>query len=182
MVQFVQTHRGGKALLYEGYKYLRSVTESSTHFGDARGTWANAQQDWLPMKVVQSSRGEHNHPPDLAANQVKAIQLAIWGRQPGKKQLLYLTFMMKHYRYTKWPIIVHVIMQVDFVGSWFNGSWAGGKLIYWELSYLVGGDPWEVWGYEWLACSMGRWLELGNWLFLYFFQNVNCKFRCSHLH
>ena len=24
-------------------------------------------------------------------------------------------------------------VAVDFVGSWFNGSWSGGKLIYWEL-------------------------------------------------
>ena len=45
-----------------------------THFGDARDPEANVQQNWLTTHetTVQSCRGEHNHPPDVTANQVVA--------------------------------------------------------------------------------------------------------------
>ena len=46
MAQFVQSHSGGKALLYEGYKYLKIRDgKECAYFGDARGTRASAQQE-----------------------------------------------------------------------------------------------------------------------------------------
>ena len=71
MAQFIETHRGGKALLYEGYKYLK------IHDGKDHMFWRCEQhRSQCPAKVtthettVQSCREEHNHPPDVAANQV----------------------------------------------------------------------------------------------------------------
>ena len=72
MAQFVQTHRGGKALLHEGYKYLKIRDGKECTF------WrCERHKSQCPARVttnegsVQSSRGEHNHPPDLAANKVE---------------------------------------------------------------------------------------------------------------
>ena len=46
MAQFVQTHSGGKALLYEGYKHLKIHDgKECAHFGDVRGTRAKGQQE-----------------------------------------------------------------------------------------------------------------------------------------
>ena len=95
MGQFVQTHSGGKALLYECYKYERSMMETSEHFGDARGTRANAQQEWLPINLYRERSAfhiSHNHERRCTC------------------------------------LFVHLFMQkltIDFVGSWFNGSWPG---------------------------------------------------------
>ena len=46
MAQFVRTHGEGKGLLYKGYMYpkIRDGKECA-HFGDARGTRADAQQE-----------------------------------------------------------------------------------------------------------------------------------------
>ena len=45
MAQFVQTHSGGKALLYEGYKHLKIHDgKECAHFGDARGTRAKGSK------------------------------------------------------------------------------------------------------------------------------------------
>ena len=57
MAQFVQTHDGGKALLYKGYKYLKIPDgKECAHFGDARGTRANAQQEGPPMNLYRERR------------------------------------------------------------------------------------------------------------------------------
>ena len=73
MAQFVQTHRGGKAMLYEGYKYLKIRDGKENTF------WrCERHRSQCPARAttfegaVQSTRGEHNHPPDRAANQVQA--------------------------------------------------------------------------------------------------------------
>ena len=43
MAQFVQTHGGGKGLLYKGYMYPKIHDgKECAHFGDARGTRASA--------------------------------------------------------------------------------------------------------------------------------------------
>ena len=73
MAQFIETHCGGKALLYESYKYLK-IRDGKDHT-----FWrCERHRSQCPAKVtthettVQSCRGEHNHPPDVAANQVVA--------------------------------------------------------------------------------------------------------------
>ena len=72
MAQFVQTHRGRKALLHEGYKYLKICNGKECTF------WrCERLKRHCPARVtthegnVRSSRGEHNHPPDLATNKVE---------------------------------------------------------------------------------------------------------------
>ena len=72
MAQFVQMHRGGKALLHEGYKYLKIHDGKECTFRRCE-----RHKSQCPARVtthegsVQSSRDEHNHPPDLAANKVE---------------------------------------------------------------------------------------------------------------
>ena len=74
MAQFVQTHRGEKALPHEGYKYLKIRDGKECMFWRCERERHKSQ---CPARVtthegsVQSSWGEHNHPPDLAANKVE---------------------------------------------------------------------------------------------------------------
>ena len=73
MIQFVQTHHGGKALLYEGYKYLKiSDGKVCTVWRCERHKSQCSARVTTYEGSVQSSRGEHNHSPDLAANRVEA--------------------------------------------------------------------------------------------------------------
>ena len=72
MAQFVQMHRGGRALLHEGYKYLKIGDGNECIF------WrCERHKSQCPARVtthegsVQSSRDGHNHPPDLATNKVE---------------------------------------------------------------------------------------------------------------
>ena len=78
MAQFVQTHRGGKALLYEGYKYLKIRDGKECTF------WrCERHKNQCSARVttyegsVQSSRGEHNHPPDLAVEQCSVYRTLV---------------------------------------------------------------------------------------------------------
>ena len=73
MAQFVQTHRGGKAFLYEGYKYLKIRDGKECTFWRCKRHKSQSSARVTTYEgSVQSSRGEHNHPPDLAANRVEA--------------------------------------------------------------------------------------------------------------
>ena len=60
MPQFAQTHGGGKALLYEGYQYLKIHT---------RGAKASAKQESLPMMPVCILPGESISTPSRPCSQ-----------------------------------------------------------------------------------------------------------------
>ena len=71
MAQFIETYRGGKALLYEGYKYLKIRDgKDYTFWRCERHRSQCSAKVTTHESTVQSCRGEHNHPPDVTANQV----------------------------------------------------------------------------------------------------------------
>ena len=75
MPQFVQTHGGGKALLYERYKYLKICDGKECTFWRYEMHKSQCQAIVITHDArVQSSTGEHKHP-------IQTLQPITWKLQ-----------------------------------------------------------------------------------------------------
>ena len=102
MAQFVQTHVGGKALLYKGYKYLKIPKDPC----------------WKGVNIIEMQEVQEPMP---------SKSQYLWTFIEKRESAFHIFHNLKR-RCT--CSFVHVVMQrltVDFMGSWYIGSWFSGS-------------------------------------------------------